>query len=254
MVAVGRTPFVPISPSETKLQKIKCILPNWKYFDSTLSTLCAVESPLVWFTNYGLCVHLPLQRKPGREADVNSQRKWKTNDNWFVIQQKYLFHKFFSLLESHSPWVWKEEELRKKGRFAEEKTKWSLWRGRANRITLQPAEEAQIAQPSAESGSSHTARIALRMLPFPDILCLLWRQPTELTPAYFSGSFPPGVTFLFPPQLCTKASATLWLAMLFLPPQSQVWQSQPSPIWDCFFILKKRWGMYVERKACPLLE
>lgn len=242
MVAVGRTPFVPISPSESKLQKIKCILPNGKYFDSTLSTLCAVESPLVWFTHYGLCVHPPLQRKPGREADVNSQRKWKTNDNWFVIQQKYLFHKFFSLLESHSLWVWKEEELRKKGRFAEEKTKWSLWRGRANRITLRPAEEAQIAGPSAESGSSHTARIALRMLPFPAILCLFWRQPTELTPAHFSGSFPPGVTFLFPSQLCIEALAALWLATLLLPPRPRSDNPSPSQSETAFLFKKKKGG------------
>lgn len=139
-------------------------------------------------TRAGLCIP-PLQKKPGRETDVNSQRKWKTNDNWFVIQPKYLFHKFFSLLESSSLWVWKGEELRKKGRFAEEKTKGSGEWGAGEKSKQHYISVCwrRFRSPSLLQNLvfPHTARLALRMWAFSDILHLFWDSLSKADPITF---------------------------------------------------------------------
>lgn len=111
-----------VSFREQNSQRLRVYCRNENLLRVNTGTERAVVPCLGWCAK-GWSVRFPLRTNPGREADANRERKWKTNDNWFVIGPKYLFPKFSSLLESGSLWVWKEELLGKKGRFAEEKTK-----------------------------------------------------------------------------------------------------------------------------------
>lgn len=154
-----------------------------------------------------------IQIKPGREADVNCQRKWETNDNWFVIQPKYLFHKFIHTTGIRfSVGVKKKVELRKKGRFSEGKTRGiGEWEGGANRINS--------ISPCWRNFKSPRVLQNLVFLPQPGLLwgrchfltfCICsgttW---AKLTPPQFSVPRSPAESFLFPPQSPKPAPTVL---------------------------------------------
>lgn len=194
----------------------------------------------------------PLQTKPGWEANVNSQRKRKTNDNWFRIQPKYLFHEFSLLLASGSLWVWKEEELRKKGKFAEEKTKEMEHVGGKQTTASQFAEGiSDLPVHSQNLLIPHTARCAFRTLPFSDIVHLFWGWPEQNWP---HDIFQDDVVLPFPSWVPKPRHPKPFCFPNRTKLRSQIWQSQPFPIWDSFWLKKKKKEGGVERKTRPLLE
>lgn len=200
---------------------------------------CALEPAC-----HGPCSRLatvsPLQRKPGREADVNCQ-EMGTDDNWVVIQPKYLFHGFFCATRIRfSVCVKKKRGTEREGKASEEKTKEVEWGGGAG-VCSRKFESPTIAE-SSLSSYSHVcfADVAISWH-FAAVLGTAWakRTPPHFSEPQASESFllsPP------PPPPPNPAACSPWVAHTLLPPQlgttlqSQMGPSQPGPMGGCFLI------------------
>lgn len=241
LVTVGGTPLVPIAPSESELQVVKK--------SAAKRNTCSQQAPqwawrVPW--SHPILVHAfrlatvsPLQGKPGRKADVNCQGM-ETNDNWVVIQPKYLFHGFFCTTRIRfSVGVKKKKRIweRREGFRGENKGS-GKWGGGAGVCRRKLESLPTIAESSFSSHSHVCFEDVAISWHFAAVLGTAW---AKLTPPHFSEP-QASESFLLPPQsLKPSCLPPFGLPTPFLPPSSgqdsspQIGQSQAVPIGDLLF-------------------
>lgn len=161
---------------------------------------CAESSCFGLCRKAWVCVPSPNKARQGGRCKLSEEmeNKWQLicNTTKIFVSQVFL-HCWNQVLCGCEKK--KKEELRKKGRFWEEKTKGSgEWEGGANRVTFRLREDFQISQTTAESGlSSHV------LVRFENV-AIFWRRASalgtawaKLTPPHFSRPHSPAASFLF---------------------------------------------------------